>query len=63
MADKELVAAREGFIGNDGKTKERMIREGDLLEADDPAVKKWPHLFGPPPLGTSPTVAKIQRGR
>ena len=45
-AAAELVSVLESFIGHDGK-EERTFRIGDLVAANDPAVKKWPHLFGP----------------
>ena len=36
----------QSFVGRVGD-EDRAFREGDLIRANDPAVKKWPHLFGP----------------
>ena len=45
----ELLVANEAFVCEvDG---ERLtFSKGDLVEADHPAVKDNPHLFGPPVL-------------
>ena len=41
----DSVVALESFIGSvDGE--DRVFRVGDLVRVTDPAVKKWPHLFG-----------------
>jgi hypothetical protein len=45
MATDDTLVALESFVGNDGK-EERIFRIGDPVRANDPAVKKWPHLFG-----------------
>lgn len=44
MADDILIAL-QSFVGHDGK-EERIFREGEPVRANDPAVKKWPKLFG-----------------
>jgi len=41
-----VVVAREAFVGEIRGEIFRVLK-GDLFEADHPAVKKWPHLFGP----------------
>jgi len=44
--DAESLIVLESFVGTvDGE--ERLFRIGDPVRASDPAVKKWPHLFGP----------------
>lgn len=43
----DTLVALESFIGRIGDD-ERVIREGELVRASDPAVKKWPTKFGPP---------------
>ena len=58
MAAKEgpdTLVALESFVGQvDGK--ERVFRTGDLVRVSDPAVKKWPKLFGQPRLYNDPPV-------
>ncbi len=45
MASENLVVL-ESFVGSvDGK-EDRVFRQGENIHANDPAVKKWPHLFG-----------------
>lgn len=44
MAD--VVMAKESFVGKVGAI-EMDVRKGDLIEADHPAVTKWPGMFGP----------------
>ena len=36
----------ESFIGRLGKD-ERIFRKGDNIRPNDPAVKRWPRMFGP----------------
>ena len=44
--DKSIVRALRSFAGNlDGE--EVAASEDDLFYTDDPAVRKWPELFGP----------------
>lgn len=43
----EALVVLESFVGSVKKGEEHMYRQGDLVRADDPAIKKWPHLFGP----------------
>lgn len=42
----DILAAVESFVGRLGDGQIR-VRKGDLFTTDHPAVKKWPHLFGP----------------
>ena len=44
------VVVLESFVGNPGKAGEPdvLYRKGDLIKADNPAVKKWPQFFGEP---------------
>ncbi len=46
MATTEPLIVLASFVGkvND---EERIFREGELIAASDPAVKKWPDKFGP----------------
>jgi len=44
MADY-VIAIQSGAIEVDGLTQS--VRLGDLFESDHPAVKQFPHLFGP----------------
>jgi hypothetical protein len=42
----ETLVVLEAFVGLvDGEV--RAFRAGDLVRSADPAVRKWPHLFGP----------------
>lgn len=44
--EPNICRARQSFIGEvDGVTL--TVREGDMFATTDPAVKKWPHFFGP----------------
>ena len=54
MADDILIAL-QSFVGHDGK-EERIFREGEPVRTNDPAVKKWPHLFGPARYSTLPKI-------
>jgi hypothetical protein len=46
MAKADIYRVLASFVGTlDGREVE--YHEGDLVEADDPAFKKWPTLFGP----------------
>jgi len=41
-----MLLVLESFVGGiDGG--ERFFRAGELIRANDPAVKKWPERFGP----------------
>ena len=42
----ETLVVLQSFVGRVGD-EDRTFREGDLIRPTDPAVKKWPHLFGP----------------
>lgn len=46
MAKAEAASyiVKESFVGDLGKGA-MQFRQGDLIAADHPAVKKWPHLF------------------
>lgn len=54
MADDTLIAL-QSFVGHDGKV-ERVFREGEPVRSNDPAVKKWPHLFGPARYANLPRI-------
>ena len=43
---KEPVVALDTFDGGIDNDRFHFV-EGDIMEADHPAVKKWPKLFGP----------------
>lgn len=44
-ATPDALVVLESFVGNiDGE--DRTFRAGDLIRSTDPAVKKWPTLFG-----------------
>lgn len=49
MADSNIVVAKQSFYGA-VKGQVMDVREGDLFEADHPAVSKWPDMFAPPVL-------------
>jgi hypothetical protein len=53
----DTLAVLASFVGKvkDGED-DRIFREGELIRADDPAVKKWPEKFGPPNLPHEPRV-------
>lgn len=55
MAEQESLIALESFVGLVGN-EERMFRQGDLVRANDPAVKKWPHLFAPAKFHNEPKI-------
>lgn len=42
----DTLVVLDSFVGSVGD-EERTFRKGDLVRSSDPAVKKWPHLFGP----------------
>jgi hypothetical protein len=42
----DSVVVLESFVGRVG-SDEKLYRKGDLVRVGDPAVKKWPNLFGP----------------
>lgn len=44
--------ALESFVGSVGTAVVR-VHKGDLFWSDDPAVVKWPALFGEPVVKTS----------
>lgn len=49
MATKDtdgLVVALESFVGLVG-SEDRPIRQGDLVRASDPVVRKFPQFFAP----------------
>jgi hypothetical protein len=58
MATTETLAVLESFVGLVSKGDERIFRQGDLIRANDPAVKKWPHLFGAP---TYPHETRVEQ--
>jgi hypothetical protein len=41
----ESLVALQSFIGRVGKV-EMVFRNGEVIAADHPAVKKWPQFFG-----------------
>ena len=41
----DTLTVLSSFVGKVGDD-ERVFREGEPIRASDPAVKKWPHLFG-----------------
>ena len=45
----ETLIVLQSFIGKvkDGD-EDRVFREGENIRANDPAVKKWPAMFGEP---------------
>lgn len=43
--DADTVEVLESFIGKLGSA-DVVFRKGDLVKADNPAVKKWPQFFG-----------------
>ena len=45
MATTETLVVLESFVGRVDNV-ERIFRQGELIRSNDPAVKKWPHLFG-----------------
>ncbi len=47
MASTEPLIVLASFVGKVGD-EERIFREGELIHATDPAVKKWPEFFGAP---------------
>lgn len=51
----ETLIALDSFTGRvDGE--DRVFRQGEPVRANDPAVKKWPHLFGPQRYYNEPRV-------
>lgn len=53
--DDGTLVALQSFVGKvDGQ--ERVFREGDLVRKSDPAVKKWPDLFGQPRFHNEPRI-------
>jgi hypothetical protein len=42
----EALVVLESFIGRIGD-EDRFFRAGELIRTSDPAVKKWPAMFGP----------------
>lgn len=53
--ESDTVEALESFVGNIGGT-DIFFRKGDLVKADNTAVKKWPHLFGGVTLRHEPAI-------
>jgi hypothetical protein len=53
--DTTSLVALESFVGKIGD-EERIFRSGDLVKSNDPAVKKWPHLFGSARYHNEPRV-------
>lgn len=42
----DALVVLDSFTGSvDGEV--RVFRQGEPIRATDPAVRKWPHLFGP----------------
>lgn len=41
----ETLVVLQSFVGRVGD-EDRTFREGDLVRPTDPAVKKWPGMFG-----------------
>lgn len=47
MPTDEALVVLESFIGKiKGGDEDRFFRAGELIRPSDPAVKKWPHMFG-----------------
>lgn len=45
-AEPQVMVALTSFLGGiDGTLID--VRKGDIFRSDDPAVAKWPQLFGP----------------
>lgn len=38
-----------------------LIVKGDLFASDDPAVLKWPNLFGPVPLRSTASRPRVEQ--
>lgn len=57
MAEKpaETLVALDSFTGCvSGEV--RVFRQGEPIRSTDPAVRKWPHLFGPQRFYNEPRV-------
>ena len=58
----DTLVVLDSFIGRvDGEKEDRVFREGDLIHANDPAIKKWPHLFGQARFAGEPRVEQATR--
>lgn len=56
MPDKsETLVVLDSFTGNVGG-EDRVFRQGEPIRASDPAVKKWPHLFGQQRVYNEPRI-------
>lgn len=51
----ETLVALDSFTGSVGG-EVRVFRQGEPIRATDPAVRKWPHLFGPQHIRNQPLV-------
>ena len=49
------LVALQSFTGRLGKD-DVVVLAGTVFAPDDPAVKKWPHLFGPAVRAAGPAI-------
>lgn len=49
------LVALQSFVGRIGDA-DVIYRAGDSVDAGSPAVKKWPHLFGPATRDSDPKI-------
>lgn len=57
-ADKpDTLVVLESFAGS-VNGEDRVFRQGEPVRASDPAVKKWPHLFGPQSIYNEPRAVE-----
>lgn len=57
MADN--VEVLDSFVGKvDKNGEDRVFRAGDIVRSNDPAVKKWPQLFGPVQIAGEPRIER-----
>jgi len=59
-AEPQVMVALASFVGGIGKV-DVSIRKGDLFAGDDPAVQKWPELFGPVEVRRSVTEPRVEQ--
>jgi hypothetical protein len=63
----EPLVVLESFVGRI-RDEDRFFRAGELIRLDDPAVKKWPKMFGPviyrhdPPVESATAAPGEKRG-
>lgn len=49
------LVALQSFVGRIGDA-DVIFKAGDSVAANSPAVKKWPHLFGPTTRDSEPKI-------